>query len=165
VPSLFFPPFLLCILNFLPAVNLMFAPFGSRALNTPASPLSSKNVSPNCPPFRNTSIIPFQSLENSLRFTVKNHPRTVSRKFFYERVSHAVAVPNSSYPKTLYVKEDRFISAGASRISIDSTWLHIHRLSSIQPHRVHPSASTRIVGVRFYISVASVTHPFLPVGL
>jgi hypothetical protein len=57
-----------------------------------------------------------------------------------------------------YVKEDRFISAGASRISIDSTWFHIPRLSSIQPHRVHPSASARTVGVRLCISVASVSY-------
>ena len=31
---------------------------------------------------------------------------------------------------------------------IDCTWSHIHRLSSIQPHRVHPSAFARTVGVR-----------------
>ena len=61
------------------------------------------------------------------------------------------------FPKKKKIHGGRpLISAGPSRTSIESTWFHIHRLSSIQPRRVLPSASARTAGARLHISVASV---------
>jgi hypothetical protein len=83
----------------------------------------------------------------------------------------AVAVPNSSCPPNLYMKEVRFISAGASRISINSTWFHTQVVFySASPS---PSFRFRALSVPFCVSPSlpsymhmsfahrtHVTHPF-----